>query len=88
MSHEPFVIEPDQVPRPPAFKTEVDRLRWLICVADPDDKDLSFVASLLSQALKKGSLSDKQNLYFEHIWKRIHGRYVLNFLRCQGVKDE
>lgn len=84
MSIEPFVLGVDQVPLPPISGRDADRLRWMICVMNPDDKDLSFTASLLSHVLKKGCLSDKQQLYLERIWSRVHQEHAFNALRCQG----
>lgn len=52
-------------------KSWPEALHWCVRVMETTDSDLPFMASLLSQAAKNGSLSEKQAKYGQKIYDRI-----------------
>lgn len=79
-----FSLQAHQVPGPPSgSESDVDWLRWLIAVMNPNDPSLAFVASLLSHAASRGSLTDRQFSAVERILQRVHSAYVDGALYCQ-----
>lgn len=56
---------------PPDDPSWTAQLHWAVRSIPTADKDLGFLASLLSHALKNGGLSDKQARYAERALDRI-----------------
>lgn len=52
-------------------KSWPEALHWCVRVMETSDTDLPFMASLLSQAAKNGSLSEKQAKYGQRIYDRL-----------------
>lgn len=79
----PFTLSRHQVPAPPMDSVAwSDWLRWLVCVMNPGDPQLHFAASLLSQALKTGVLSEKQASAGNRLITRIADAYEAGDLVC------
>lgn len=51
------------------------RLHWYLRIMDEDDKDVGFLASLLSYAHKHGALTDRQEVYAKRVMDRVHGMW-------------
>lgn len=75
-----------ETPQPPDSVRWADVLRWLVCVMDPDDKSLSYVASCLSHALQFNGLSDKQHIVCAKISDRVRASYDAGTLLCQNLR--
>lgn len=80
-----FVLFCDEVPEPPKSNLWVDLLRWMICVMDPDDKRLAFVAGCLSHGLRNDGLSDKQAAACQAILDTICKAWAEGVLVCQNT---
>ena len=75
-----------QVPSPPTHTREwADVLRWMICVMDPADTRLAFVAGCLSYSLKHGGLSAAQADACNKIYARIISDHKAGILVCQNT---
>lgn len=79
-----FALYRDEVPDPPPSSLWVDLLRWMICVMDPDDRRLSFVAGCLSHAAQTGILSEKQSNACQAILNTICRAWGEGTLVCQN----
>ncbi|MDB6178985.1 hypothetical protein PAF17_15950 [Paracoccus sp. Z330] len=80
---EHFTLERHQVPEPPHESALwPDWLRWLVVVMNPDDPQLHFAASLLSHALKTGSLSQKQAAAGNRMLNRVFASFQEGDLLC------
>jgi hypothetical protein len=80
------MLEDYQVPLPPYGEDGTpwtDTLRWLVCVMNPDDRSLHFIASVLSSALKNGGLTERQAAAAKKIEHRIMRDYDAGVLDCQ-----
>ena len=62
-----------RIVRPPYPVDEdwVERLHWTVCAMDLHDRDLGFMASLLSHAFKFGDLSERQQRYAIRVVDRV-----------------
>lgn len=78
-----FALLPSQVPDFPKSTRWDDLLRWAIAVADVEDDDIGFMASLLSYAVDKGGLTDKQVKYATRCVSRIHALWLAHQLISQ-----
>lgn|SRR5690554_2979926 len=82
-----FMLKNYQVPDMPrqiGGTPWVDILRWMVCVMNPDDRSLHFIASVLSSAIKnEGKLSPKQAEVVEKIFKRVERDFDSEVLDCQ-----
>ncbi len=78
-----YRLHPSQVPDFPASLLWVDQLRWCLAVMDADDPDLGFAASLLSHAVDKGGLTEKQGKYASRIVQRVQALWLAEALSCQ-----
>lgn len=85
---EKFTLTASHVPQEPASRQWSDLLRWLVCIMDPDDKRLSFVAGCLSHTLKFGGLSDRQCAACEAILNSVKSDLSEGILLCQNIPDE
>jgi len=81
-----FVLFCDEVPDPPESKVWVDLLRWMICVMDPDDKRLGFVAGCLSQACQNDGLTTRQAASCQAILETICRAWGDGILVCQNTE--
>jgi hypothetical protein len=80
-----FALLSYQVPSPPEKSREwSDVLRWMICVMDPADTRLSFIAGCLSHALKNGGLTKAQADACNKIYARVIGDFGRGILVCQN----
>ena len=80
-----FALYCDEVPDPPATTLWVDLLRWAVCVMDPEDKRLTFVAGCLSFATQNEGLTAKQSSACEAILKSLHQDWQNGILVCQNT---
>lgn len=80
-----FTLFCDEVPNPPQSALWVDLLRWMICVMDPDDKRLAFVAGCLSHAMRAGGLSEKQSAACQSILGAMCRDWADGILVCQNT---
>ena len=60
------------------------KLRWLVAVMDPDDVQLAFAASLMSQSLQRPGLTPKQHVAAERLLNRIRDSHREQSLDCQN----
>lgn len=58
-------------------------MKWMISVMDRDDKALHFVASVLSQFLKNGGLSEKQAAAIERRYALVLDHFERGILHIQ-----
>lgn len=79
-----FVLFCDEVPDPPESSLWIDLLRWMICVMDPDDPRLPFVAGCLSHAAQHGILSEKQATACQGILTALCAAWSEGALICQN----
>ena len=86
MSKEPFSLLAHQVPEYPENAGWGDVLRWMICVMDPCDQRLAFIAGCLSHFLKFGGLTLKQSKACRKILVRIAEDFNAGILVCQNSK--
>lgn len=61
-----------------------DVMKWMISVMDRDDKALHFVASVLSQFLKNGGLSEKQAAAIEKRYAIVLDHFERGVLHLQN----
>lgn len=85
MSEVTFSLNADQVPEPPDSTLWTDVLRWAVMVMDPADSRLAFMCSVLSQAIEKDGLSDKQSKACKRIMGTIRKDYAAGILVCQNT---
>jgi len=85
MSDIKFHLQSHQVPSPPTSTLWVDLLRWTVCVMDPKDTRLAFIASCLSYAIKNGGLTDAQAEACENIHERVRDAFMDGTLVCQNT---
>ena len=78
------LLSPGQGPEYPTTKAWTDVLRWALAVMDPDDRDLAFLASLLSHAAERGGLKEKQAKYANRSLERLIDLWRTERLLCQG----
>lgn len=79
----PFTLSRHQVPEPPYGSTAwFDWLRWLVTVMNPSDPQFSFIASLLSSAVKYGRLTEKQADAGNRAIERVVAAYDAGDLLC------
>lgn len=82
---ERFTLTSDQVPFITMSEFWVDVLRWCICVMDPTDTRLGFVAGCLSRAAKDGHLSDRQADACNAILTSLIRDFADGILLCQNT---
>lgn len=80
-----FTLFCDEVPEPPESGLWVDLLRWVICVMDPSDTRLAFVAGCLAQVARTGGLSQKQADACKAILNSICKAWSEGVLVCQNT---
>lgn len=69
---------------PPSSSADAgDVMKWMISVMDRDDKALHFVASVLSQFLKNGGLSEKQAAAIEKRYAIVLEHFERGVLHIQ-----
>ena len=73
------------VPPPPCSNEWTHLLHWCVQVMDVDDPDLAFTASILSQAISQGGLTEKQAKYGQRINDRLRELYLRNQLPSQII---
>lgn len=78
-----YRLSPGSVPEAPQNDRWPDYLRWVIAVMDADDRDLGFMASLLSYCLDHQGLTEKQAKYARRIFVRVHATWLADQLECQ-----
>lgn len=78
----PFSLKRHQVPEPPPVEVWADWLRWLVVVMNYNDPQLHFAASLLSQALSRGHLTDRQIEAAIPLLERVLDAYQRGDLFC------
>ncbi len=78
-----YQLRPSQVPDSPDTSAWVDHLRWCVAVMDADDRDLGFAASLLSYAVDRGGLTEKQARHAARTVRRIQSLWLADALACQ-----
>ncbi|MHC2018769.1 hypothetical protein [Methylobacterium sp. CM6247] len=78
-----YLLEADCVPACHTGDGWVNYLRWLIAVMDAADKDLGFIASLLSHVAEKGGLIEKQGKYATRTVDRVRAQWMSGSLDCQ-----
>lgn len=83
----PFMLLDYQVPECPASTLWSDQLRWLICVMNPDDGSLHYIASVLAYALKNDCLTDRQSKAANKILRRVRLDFAAGVLDCQLNED-
>ncbi|GGC70768.1 hypothetical protein [Chelatococcus reniformis] len=80
-----YRLRPDQVPDFPEGGKWGDALRWSLAVMDPGDRDIEFLASLLSYCLKHGGLTEKQAHHATRTITRVRDRWRAGELQfCQS----
>lgn len=88
-----FTLLCDEVPEPPESPLWVDLLRWVVCVMDPDDRRIGFVAGCLSHACQHDGLSARQASACQAILNSVMKAWADGVLVCQntvpteGVKE-
>ncbi len=91
MSGLKFTLTESQVPEVPwsadGTMTWADALRWLVCVMDPLDSRLGFIAGCLSYELKQGALTPKQAAACKRITEAILADFHDGILVCQNQPD-
>ena len=86
MSHIPtFTLSCDEVPDPPKSALWADLLRWMVCVMDPADKRIGFVARCLSSAVKNDGLTEKQAAACSAILSTVCQAWSDGILVCQNT---
>lgn len=85
MSEVTFSLNADQVPEPPDSNLWTDVLRWAVMVMDPADPRLAFICSVLSQAIEKDGLSEKQSKACLRIIGVIRKDFSAGILVCQNT---
>lgn len=78
-----YRLPPGAVPEFPQSTLWMDLLRWALVVMDHDDRDLGFMASLLSYCLDHQGLTEKQAKYARRIFVRVHATWLADQLECQ-----
>lgn len=72
---------------PPSSDADAgDVMKWMVSVMDRDDKTLSFVASVLSNFLKFGGLSEKQAAALEKRYAIVLDQFEKGVLNIQTGK--
>lgn len=86
---ERFTLTAEQVPYPCASEQWVDILRWCICVMDPADTRIGFVAGCLSHAFKNGGhLTDRQFDACDAIVQSLVEDWAQGVLVCQNTPPD
>ena len=86
MTHAPtFTLTCDEVPDPPKSSLWADLLRWMVCVMDPADKRIAFVAGCLSSAIQKDGLTEKQAAACAAILSTVCQAWSDGILVCQNT---
>ena len=83
----PHILFPDQAP--PAFPgraTLHDGFIWLLGVMDYEDPSRRFVASVYTQFLDKGGISEKQFASIQKVLGKTIQRFHDGVLICQGAE--
>lgn len=71
---------------PPDSDDWAEWLRWAIFVMATDDRDLGFVASLLSYRMTRGALTDKQiKAALKVIRRLVHGHEIRTYFPGMSV---
>lgn len=78
-----YGLQPSQVPDFPGALAWADQLRWCVAVMDADDRDIGFAASLLSYAIDRGGLTEKQARHAFRLVERIRSLWLADRLDCQ-----
>lgn len=72
---------------PPSSDADAgDVMKWMVSVMDRDDKALSFIASVLSNFLKFGGLSEKQAAALEKRYAIVLDQFEKGSLNIQTGK--
>lgn len=85
---ERFTLTDDQVPSPPVSPLWVDILKWCVCVMDPADERLGFIASCLAYAIKNNGLTERQAAACSAIKKRLIDDWAHGILLCQNTPPD
>jgi hypothetical protein len=80
-----FSLNAAQVPDPPDSTLWIDQLKWAVTVADADDSDLAFLASLLSHAIRGGGLTLRQEPHARKAIDRLEAMWREGRLRAQQI---
>jgi hypothetical protein len=81
-----FTLTASETPDPPESTLWADLLRWMVCVMDPDDTRLAFVAGCLSHAMRNDNgLSGKQATACQAILDRLCTDWAEGVLVCQNT---
>lgn len=83
-----YGLHPSQVPDFPATTAWIDLLRWCVAVMDATDRDLGFAASLLSHAVDRGGLTEKQGHHALRLVERVRALWLaeaLAYQRCPAA---
>lgn len=80
-----FTLLSNEVPAPPQSALWVDLLRWILCVMDPDDTRMAFVAGCLSHAAQNDGLSPKQAAACQAILSNVCKAWADGILICQNT---
>lgn len=70
-----FALSPEQIPSPPRTESYADWLRWAVCVMEPVNPSLPFIAGVFSHCLSKGGLTGPQAKVASEIITRLEGAY-------------
>lgn len=68
---------------PPAGADAGEAMKWMISVMNRDDKALSFVASVLSQFLARGGMTEKQAAAIEKRYDIVLDQFERGVLHIQ-----
>ena len=71
-------ITPWDVPERPTGKLWSCHLRWCLIAMREGDRDMAFIASLLSHALKNGGLTPKQAAYAQKAIDRVYNQWLID----------
>lgn len=83
-----FTLSCEEVPDPPASSEWAAVLRWLICVMDPDDAGLPFIAACLSYAIPNDGLTAAQASACQTILTRVLEAWGDDALVCQNTEPD
>lgn len=83
-----FTLTSDQVPGVTLSDSWVDVLRWCICIMDPNDTRMAFVAGCLSRAAKGQNLTDRQAEACNAILMSLMRDMAAGILVCQNTPPD
>lgn len=83
-----FTLTCDQVPGVTLSDSWVDVLRWCICIMDPHDTRMAFVAGCLSRAAKGQNLTDRQAEACNAILMSLMRDMAAGILVCQNTPPD